>query len=74
MTRRPRGAPRSAEAADLLAELVIEGARTIVFMKSRKAVELMAHFARLELKRRGHASLAERIAPVPGGLHGGAAA
>src|SRR5262245_43827936 len=35
-----------AEAADLLAELVIEGARTIVFMKSRKAVELMAHFAK----------------------------
>ena len=34
-----------AEAADLLAGLVIEGARTIVFMKSRKAVELMAQFA-----------------------------
>ena len=28
-----------AETADLLAELVTEGARTIVFMKSRKAVE-----------------------------------
>ncbi len=56
-----------AEAADLLAELVIEGARTIVFMKSRKAVELMAHFAALELKRRGHASLAERIAPYRAG-------
>ncbi len=39
-----------AEAADLLAELVIEGARTIVFMKSRKAVELMARFASLELQ------------------------
>ena len=34
-----------AEAADLLAELVAGGARTIVFMKSRKAVELMAKFA-----------------------------
>src|SRR4051794_21798684 len=39
-----------AEAADLLAELVVEGARTIVFMKSRKAVELMAKFARLALE------------------------
>ncbi len=42
-----------AEAADLLAELVVEGARTIVFMKSRKAVELMARFAVLELENRG---------------------
>ena len=33
------------EAADLLVGLVIEGARTIVFMKSRKGVELMAKFA-----------------------------
>ena len=56
-----------AEAADLLAELVIEGARTIVFMKSRKAVELMARFATLELQRRGHPKLAERIAPYRAG-------
>ena len=45
-----RGARALAEAADLLVGLVIEGARTIVFMKSRKAVELMAHFAELELQ------------------------
>ena len=56
-----------AEAADLLAELVIEGARTIVFMKSRKAVELMATFAASELKRRGHGELAARIAPYRAG-------
>ncbi|HEX6023641.1 MAG TPA: DEAD/DEAH box helicase [Solirubrobacter sp.] len=56
-----------AEAAELLTELVIEGARTIVFMKSRKAVELMARFASLELQRRGHPSLAERIAPYRAG-------
>src|SRR3954453_19561406 len=56
-----------AEAADLLASLVIEGARTIVFIKSRKAVELMAHFATVELRKRGHAELAERIAPYRGG-------
>jgi DEAD/DEAH box helicase domain-containing protein len=56
-----------AEAADLLAELVVEGARTIVFMKSRKAVELMARFAVLELENRGRADLAERIAPYRAG-------
>ena len=56
-----------AEAADLLAGLVIEGARTIVFMKSRKAVELMARFTQLELSRRGHGGLAERIAPYRAG-------
>ena len=56
-----------AEAADLLAELVIEGARTIVFMKSRKAVELMAKFAQLALEDLGRAELAERIAPYRAG-------
>src|SRR4051794_33798682 len=51
-----------AEAADLLAELVAEGARTIVFMKSRKAVELMARFAQLALEDRGRPELTDRIA------------
>ena len=56
-----------AEAANLLVELVIADARTIVFMKSRKAVELMARFAVLELQRRGHGTLAARIAPYRAG-------
>jgi DEAD/DEAH box helicase domain-containing protein len=56
-----------AEAADLLAELVEQGARTIVFMKSRKAVELMARFAKLALQDRGRDDLAERIAPYRAG-------
>ena len=56
-----------AEAADLLAELVSQGARTIVFMKSRKAVELMARFARLALEDLGRGELAERIAPYRAG-------
>lgn len=56
-----------AEAANLLVQLVIEDARTIVFMKSRKAVELMARFAVLELQRRGHPGLASRIAPYRAG-------
>jgi len=56
-----------AEAADLLAELVAQGARTIVFMKSRKAVELMARFAQLALEDSGRGELAERIAPYRAG-------
>ena len=56
-----------AEAADLFAELVAEGARTIMFMKSRKAVELMAKFASRELDSRGRPDLAERIAPYRAG-------
>ena len=56
-----------AEAADLLAELVTEGARTIVFMKSRKAVELMAHFTKRNLEDLGHPELAQRIAPYRAG-------
>ena len=56
-----------AEAADLLADLVTEGARTIVFMKSRKAVELMSRFAQLTLTDRGRDDLAERIAPYRAG-------
>ena len=56
-----------AEAADMLAGLVAEGARTIVFMKSRKAVELMARFTQLALENSGHGHLAERIAPYRAG-------
>src|SRR5829696_171118 len=56
-----------AEAADLLAELVAQGARTIVFMKSRKAVELMAKFATIALEDMGRGHLAERIAPYRAG-------
>ena len=56
-----------AEAADLLAELVAQGARTIVFMKSRKAVELMARFTRLALEDRGAGELAELVVPYRAG-------
>src|SRR5215204_4658234 len=56
-----------AEAADLLADLVSQGARTIVFMKSRKAVELIARFAQLTLEDMGRGELAERIAPYRAG-------
>src|SRR3954447_25598388 len=56
-----------AESAELLADLVCEGARTIVFMKSRKAGGVMGRFAALELESRGRGELAERIAPYRAG-------
>src|SRR3954454_6155867 len=63
------GKRRSAlgEAADLLAELVEREVRTIVFMKSRRGVELMQKFAKLRLEERGRTDLAERIAPYRAG-------
>ena len=69
LTDEALGARRSvlAEAADLLAELVAGGARTIVFMKSRRAVELMATFTKRALEDLGHGELAARIAPYRAG-------
>ncbi|HEX6781921.1 MAG TPA: DEAD/DEAH box helicase [Solirubrobacterales bacterium] len=63
------GARRSAlsEAADLLAELVTHGVRTICFLKSRRGIELIQRFASENLERRGKPALAKRIAPYRGG-------
>jgi DEAD/DEAH box helicase domain-containing protein len=63
------GARRSSlsEAADLLAELVSQGVRTICFLKSRRGIELIQRFARDNLAARGKPELAERIAPYRGG-------
>ncbi|HEU4906478.1 MAG TPA: Zn-binding domain-containing protein, partial [Solirubrobacterales bacterium] len=63
------GTRRSAlsEAADLLAELVSQGVRTICFLKSRRGIELIQRFAREALERRGRPELAARIAPYRGG-------
>src|SRR3954466_7125929 len=58
------------EAADIVAELVREGARTICFIKSRKAVELVARIVRLELERsdaENGTALADRVAPYRAG-------
>jgi DEAD/DEAH box helicase domain-containing protein len=51
LTNAALGTRRSAlgEAAEVLARLVREGARTICFMKSRKGVELLARLVREEL-------------------------
>ncbi len=63
------GTRRSAlsEAADLLAELVSQGVRTICFLKSRRGIELIQRFAGEALQRRGKPELAELIAPYRGG-------
>ena len=55
-----------AEAADLLAELVAEGARVICFIKSRRAVELIARYTRLRLEESA-AELADRVSPYRAG-------
>src|SRR5919202_1885537 len=63
------GTRRSAlgEAAEAVAELVRGGAPTICFIKSRKAVELVARLVGLELERSGHFELRERVAPYRAG-------
>src|SRR5919109_51286 len=63
------GTRRSAlsEAADMLAELVSHGVRTICFLRSRRGIELIQRFTRDRLAEQGKAALAERIAPYRAG-------
>ncbi|MCW2970112.1 MAG: box helicase [Solirubrobacterales bacterium] len=62
------GARRSAlsEAAELLARLVRDGARTICFMKSRKGVEVLSRLVEQDL-RDTDPDLADRVAPYRAG-------
>jgi DEAD/DEAH box helicase domain-containing protein len=62
------GTRRSAlgEAAELLARLVRDGARTICFMRSRKGVELLSRLVEQDL-RPTHPELAELVAPYRAG-------
>ena len=62
------GTRRSAlsEAAELVADLVAGGARTICFIKSRKAVELIARFTSQRLEEVAP-ELAQRVAPYRAG-------
>ncbi len=55
------------EGAELLADLVSEGMRTICFLRSRKGIELIQRFARARLEERGQGELARRIAPYRAG-------
>ncbi|MEX2413009.1 MAG: DEAD/DEAH box helicase [Thermoleophilaceae bacterium] len=56
-----------AEAADLLADLVEQGVRTICFLRSRRGIELIQRFTRARLEERGRADLAELVAPYRAG-------
>ena len=56
-----------AEAAELLERLVLEGARTICFMKSRRGVELILRHTVDRLKSSGRPDLADRIVPYRAG-------
>ncbi len=55
-----------AEAAELLARLTRDGARTICFMKSRKGVELLSRLVKRDLEDT-HPELAELVAPYRAG-------
>jgi DEAD/DEAH box helicase domain-containing protein len=68
LTDESLGARRSAlgEAAELLATLVREGARTICFMKSRKGVEVLSRLVKEDL-RDTHPELAELVTPYRAG-------
>src|SRR4029077_6856410 len=68
LTDEELGARRSAlgEAAELLARLVREGARTICFIKSRKGVELLSRLVKEDLQQT-HPELAELVVPSPAG-------
>ncbi|MEA2271600.1 MAG: box helicase protein, partial [Solirubrobacteraceae bacterium] len=56
-----------AEAADLVAELVRQGSRTICFIRSRKAVEIVSRSVTLALSDGADPGLADRIAPYRAG-------
>jgi DEAD/DEAH box helicase domain-containing protein len=68
LTDEALGARRSAlaEAAELLARLVRDGARTICFMKSRKGVEVLARLVKQDLQD-SHPELAEQVEPYRAG-------
>jgi DEAD/DEAH box helicase domain-containing protein len=61
-----RGSPLR-EASELLVGLVRGGARTICFMKSRKAVEVIALETARALREAGEPALADRVAPYRAG-------
>ncbi len=70
------GTRRSAlsEAAELLADLVVHGVRTICFLSSRRGVELIQRFARECAARRAASRTGGADRPLPGRLHAAAAA
>ena len=61
------------EAAELLADLVGEGVRTICFLRSRRGIELIQRFARTRLEELGPPAARRADRPLPGRLHAPAA-
>jgi DEAD/DEAH box helicase domain-containing protein len=55
------------ETAELVADLVGSGLRTICFLRSRRGVELIQRFVRMRLEELGRGELAARIAPYRAG-------
>jgi DEAD/DEAH box helicase domain-containing protein len=68
LTDEALGVRRSAlaEAAEMLADLVRSGARSICFMKSRKGVEVLSRLVKLDLQD-SHPELADLIVPYRAG-------
>ncbi len=56
-----------AEAARLLADLVVEGVRTLAFVRSRRGAEITALTAQRHLREAGLRPLAARVAPYRAG-------
>ena len=57
------------EAAELLADLVVEGVRTICFLRSRRGIELIQRFTRMRLEELGRAGARGADRPLPRRLH-----
>jgi DEAD/DEAH box helicase domain-containing protein len=55
------------ETAELIADLVVAGQRTICFLRSRRGIELIQRFVRMRLQDLGRDDLARRIAPYRAG-------
>ncbi len=61
------------EAAELLADLVSEGVRTICFLRSRRGIELIQRFARIAARGAGPPAARGADRPLPRRLHAPAA-
>lgn len=59
--------PATAEAATIMAELLRQGARTLTFVRSRRAAETVAMRAQEDLVVAGRADMAERVASYRAG-------
>ena len=59
--------PATTEAASVSAELLLQGARTLTFVRSRRAAETVAMRTQEHLSAAGRADVAERVAPYRAG-------